>query len=110
MPPDYAFRPSADQKAGRAVHHPVIVVGAGPVGLALAVDLKLRGITPLVLEARTAASVGSRAICYAKRSLEILARLGVGQRMLDKGGAWSRLEDGVPGAYEGVRCRNCNNR
>jgi 3-(3-hydroxy-phenyl)propionate hydroxylase len=90
MPPDYAFRPSADQKAGRAVHHPVIVVGAGPVGLALAVDLKLRGITPLVLEARTAASVGSRAICYAKRSLEILARLGVGQRMLDKGVTWQQ--------------------
>ena len=90
MPPDYSFRPSADQAAGRAVHHPVVVVGAGPVGLSLAVDLKLRGLDPLVLEGRTAPSVGSRAICYAKRSLEILARLGVGQRMLDKGVTWQR--------------------
>jgi 3-(3-hydroxy-phenyl)propionate hydroxylase len=90
MPPDYAFGVSPELTAGRVVHHPVIVVGGGPVGLSLALDLALRGFRPLVLEARTAASAGSRAICYAKRSLEILARLGVGQRMLDKGVTWQR--------------------
>ena len=66
----------------------VIIVGAGPVGLSLAIDLKLRGIPVVLLEARTGASVGSRAICYAKRSLEILDRLGVGQQMLEKGVTW----------------------
>ena len=84
----YGFRASSDQQAGRTAHHPVIIVGAGPVGLALAIDLELRGIPVVLLEARTDAGTGSRAICYAKRSLEILDRLGVGQRMLDKGVTW----------------------
>jgi 3-(3-hydroxy-phenyl)propionate hydroxylase len=83
-----AFRASPDRQAGRSAHHPVIIVGAGPVGLSLAIDLELRGIPVVVLEGRTGAATGSRAICYAKRSLEILDRLGVGQRMLDKGVTW----------------------
>jgi 3-(3-hydroxy-phenyl)propionate hydroxylase len=88
MGAQYAFRASPDQQAGRAVHHRVIIVGAGPVGLSLALDLWSRGIEAVVLEAGTSVSTGSRAICYAKRSLEILDRLGVGQRMLDKGVTW----------------------
>ncbi|MCE3250383.1 MAG: FAD-dependent oxidoreductase [Geminicoccaceae bacterium] len=85
---EYPFRASPDQQAGGAAHHPVVVVGAGPVGLAVAIDLRLRGIAAVLLEAGTAVSTGSRAICYAKRSLEILDRLGIGQRMLDKGVTW----------------------
>ena len=90
MGAQYAFRASPDQQAGRAVHHRVIIVGAGPVGLSLALDLWSRGIEAVVLEAGTAVGTGSRAICYAKCSLEILDRLGVGQRMLDKGVRWQR--------------------
>lgn len=90
MTAQYAFRPSPDQAAGRTVHHPVVVVGAGPVGLSLAIDLALRGVKVVLLEAGTSLSAGSRAICYAKRSLEILDRLGVGQRMLDKGVTWQQ--------------------
>ncbi len=80
-------------RRGGAEHWPVVIVGAGPVGLSLAIDLKLRGIDTVLLEAESkspdsAASFGSRAICYAKRSLEILDRLGVGQKMLDKGVTW----------------------
>jgi 3-(3-hydroxy-phenyl)propionate hydroxylase len=71
-------------------HHPVVIVGAGPVGLSLAIDLALRGVQSVVLEAEISLRAGSRAICYAKRSLEILDRLGVGQRMLDKGVTWQR--------------------
>jgi 3-(3-hydroxy-phenyl)propionate hydroxylase len=84
----HAFRASPDPTAGRTAQHPVIIVGAGPVGLSLAIDLELRGVPVVVLEARTGEGTGSRAICYAKRSLEILDRLGVGQRMLDKGVTW----------------------
>ncbi|MDH3772043.1 MAG: FAD-dependent oxidoreductase, partial [Nitrospirota bacterium] len=90
MTAQYAFRPSPDQAAGHTVHHPVVVVGAGPVGLSLAIDLALRGVKVVLLEAGTSLSAGSRAICYAKRSLEILDRLSVGQRMLDKGVTWQQ--------------------
>ena len=34
-------------------------------------------------------STGSRAICFAKRTLEIFDRLGCGQRMVDKGVTWN---------------------
>ncbi len=67
---------------------PVAIVGAGPIGLAMAIDLALRGVRCVVLDDNNVVSVGSRAICWAKRTLEIFDRLGVGERMLDKGVTW----------------------
>ena len=68
--------------------HRVVIVGAGPIGLAMAVDLALQGIATVVLDDNNVVSVGSRAICWAKRSLEICDRLGIGDRMLAKGVTW----------------------
>lgn len=68
--------------------HPVVIVGAGPIGLALAIDLAQRGVAAIVLDDNNVVSVGSRAICWAKRTLEIFGRLGVGERMLEKGVTW----------------------
>ncbi len=68
--------------------HQVVIVGAGPIGLAMAVDLALRGIKSVILDDNNMVSVGSRAICWSKRTLEIFDRLGVGDRMLDKGVTW----------------------
>ena len=70
-------------------HHPVVVVGAGLVGLTLALDLALRGVRVVVLDDDDTVSTGSRAICMAKRSLEIFGRLGLGRRMLEKGVTWN---------------------
>ncbi|MDO6586748.1 FAD-dependent monooxygenase [Salipiger sp. 1_MG-2023] len=67
---------------------PVAIVGAGPIGLAMAVDLALHGVRSIVLDDNNVVSVGSRAICWAKRTLEIFDRLGVGERMLAKGVTW----------------------
>lgn len=68
--------------------HPVLIVGAGPVGLALAVDLAQAGVRAVVVDDNNVVSVGSRAICWAKRSLEILDRLGVGEACRNKGVTW----------------------
>ncbi len=68
--------------------HPVAIVGAGPIGLAMAIDLAQRGVKTVVLDDNNVVSVGSRAICWAKRTLEIFDRLGVGERMLEKGVTW----------------------
>ncbi|MEP3331824.1 FAD-dependent oxidoreductase [Sedimentitalea sp.] len=68
--------------------HAVAIVGAGPIGLAMAVDLAQRGIESVVLDDNNVVSVGSRAICWSKRTLEIFDRLGIGQRMLEKGVTW----------------------
>lgn len=86
--PRYPYRRCADQNATGALH-PVLVVGAGPVGLAAAIDLAQRGLRVVVLDDDDTVSVGSRAICYAKRSLDILDRLGLGQRIVDKGIGWN---------------------
>ncbi len=80
---------SADQDAQRPVRHRVIVVGAGPVGLSLAVDLARQGVQVVVLDDDDKLSTGSRAICFAKRTLEIWDRLGVGDRAVDKGVSWN---------------------
>ena len=74
---------------GDAARHPVIVVGAGPVGLATAIDLAQQGVPVVLLDDDNKLSAGSRAICFAKRTLEIFDRLQCGQRMVDKGVSWN---------------------
>ena len=59
---------------------------SAPAGyLATATILAQRGIKVVVLDDDNKLSPGSRAICFAKRTLEIFDRLGVGQPMVDKG-------------------------
>jgi 3-(3-hydroxy-phenyl)propionate hydroxylase len=72
----------------RLAHTPVLIVGAGPIGLAAAVDLALHGIKSIIIDDNNVVSVGSRAICWAKRTLEIFDRLGIGDRMVAKGITW----------------------
>ena len=78
-----------DQDVAEPVQHPVVIVGAGPVGLSLAIDLAQRGQPVVVLDNDCKLSTGSRAICFSKRTLEIWDRLGVGQPMVDKGVSWN---------------------
>ena len=86
----FGYRRHADQdRAGvNMAGHPVVVVGAGPVGLSLAIDLAQRGQRVVLLDDADRIGEGSRAICFSKRSLEVWDRLGVGQRMVDKGVIW----------------------
>ena len=83
-----ADRRSSDLDSG-AAHHPLVIVGAGPVGLVLALDLALKGRRSVVLDRRTGLSEGSRAICWAKRTLEIMGRLGLADRLIARGVTWS---------------------
>jgi len=85
----FDYRRSPDQDAATPVRRPVIVVGAGPVGLATAIDLAQQDVPVVVLDDDCALSVGSRAICFAKRTLEILDRLGCGDRAVEKGVSWN---------------------
>jgi 3-(3-hydroxy-phenyl)propionate hydroxylase len=66
----------------------VVVVGAGLVGLTLALDLARQGVAVTVLDEDDTVSIGSRAICFAKRTLEIYGRLGLGAKLLGKGVTW----------------------
>ncbi len=66
----------------------VAIIGAGPIGLAAAIDLAQHNIPVVLLSDNNAVSTGSRAICWAKRTLDIYDRLGVGERMVGKGVTW----------------------
>ena len=86
--PRYAAQPLPTGSDATATRHPVVIVGAGPVGLSAALDCARRGLRVLLLDDNDTVSVGSRALCYAKRTLEIWDRLGVAGRMIDKGIQW----------------------
>ena len=87
--PLYPYARHPDQDAAAPVRHPVVIVGAGPVGLAAAIDLAQRDIPVLVLDENDRVSFGSRAICFAKRTLEILDRLGCGEPNVATGVTWN---------------------
>src|ERR1700761_7619984 len=84
----YSRSPDQNRPDGDAAHHAVVVVGAGPVGLSLAIDLAQRGQKVVLLDDADRIGDGSRAICFSKRSLELWDRLGVGERVVEKGVVW----------------------
>ena len=85
----FVYHRHADQARAIPAFHPVVIIGAGPVGLTLAIDLKLRGIDCVLLDDQDRIGEGSRAICFAKRTLEIWDRLGCAAPMLEKGVRWN---------------------
>jgi 3-(3-hydroxy-phenyl)propionate hydroxylase len=87
--PTFPYRGPADLMQGAPQRKPLVVIGAGPVGLAAAIDARLQGLDVLLFDEEDSVSFGSRAVCYAKRALEILDRLGVGDPIVDKGVSWN---------------------
>jgi 3-(3-hydroxy-phenyl)propionate hydroxylase len=84
----YDYRRSPDQEARQTVRRPVVVVGAGPVGLAASIDLAQRGVPVVLIDDADRIGEGSRGICWAKRTLEICDRLGVGEALVAQGVTW----------------------
>jgi len=66
----------------------VVIAGAGPIGLTLAIDLAQRGVACVVLEQSDRLSDGSRALCWSRRTLDIFNRIGVAEAMIDTGAQW----------------------
>ncbi|HSV79369.1 MAG TPA: FAD-dependent oxidoreductase [Ramlibacter sp.] len=90
--PEYPFVPPPDLNAGVPRRYPVVIVGAGLAGLTLAADLSLRGVSCVVLDEDNTVGVrgaSSRGIVYVQRTLEIMQRLGIFERIRAKGVTWS---------------------
>ncbi|MDB5821075.1 MAG: FAD-binding monooxygenase [Rhizobacter sp.] len=90
--PSFEFVAPPDIGRAGAKRYPVVIVGAGPAGLTLACDLAQRGIRAVLLDEDDTVGVrgaSSRGICYAQKSLEIFDRLGIAERIVDKGVTWS---------------------
>ena len=66
----------------------VVIVGSGPAGMVTALELARHGVASVVLSAELQFSQGSRAICFTRRSMEILQQVGVADRMTAGGLPW----------------------
>lgn len=85
----FPFRRPAELDAAGDVH-PVIIAGAGPVGLVAAIALAQQGIASVVLDRKQTVNDGSRAICVSRHSFETLQQLGVVSPFLAKALGWRR--------------------
>ncbi|CAN5735019.1 hypothetical protein BH24BAC1_BH24BAC1_23280 [soil metagenome] len=66
-------------------HHPLLLIGAGPVGLTLALQLTRRGIPVRIVEKEEERPALSKAIGINPRTLELLEESGVTARILAEG-------------------------
>lgn len=102
--PRWPFVPPPELGAAGRRRHPVVIAGGGLAGLTLALDLALRGVRAVLLDEDDTIGVrgaASRGICYAQKSLEIMERLGIGERIRAKAVTWSvgRTFDGDDEVY-----------
>ena len=93
MPSD---RPVTDDDADRddtaEADVDVLVVGAGPTGLALAAGLTAFGVRPRVVDRLPDRVHESRALAVQPRTLEVLAGLGVADTLVARGNRGVRLQ------------------
>ena len=66
----------------------VLIAGAGPVGLTLALDLQRRGVSHRLVDAAEHGFEGSRAKGVQPRTQEVLEDLGVLEALARRGGAY----------------------
>ena len=87
---DYPIFPVGDapERDGKAAAHPVVIVGAGPIGMTAALALARHGVKSVLLDRKDTFNDGSRAICIARPSMHILERIGAVAPFLAKSLGW----------------------
>jgi 3-(3-hydroxy-phenyl)propionate hydroxylase len=68
--------------------HPVVIVGAGPIGMTAALVLAHYGVRSVLLDRKDTFNDGSRAICIARPSMHILERIGAVAPFVEKALGW----------------------
>jgi 3-(3-hydroxy-phenyl)propionate hydroxylase len=89
--PTFPYRRPAELD-GKRQRHEVAIVGGGLTGLTATCDLASRGIPVVMLDEDDTVGVrgaSSRGIVYAQKTLEIFDRLGIYERIAEKGVTWS---------------------
>ncbi len=68
--------------------HPVLIVGAGPIGMTAALVLARYGVRSVLIDRKDTFNDGSRAICIARPSMHILERIGAVAPFVEKALGW----------------------
>src|SRR5215831_13237762 len=63
----------------------VLIVGAGPVGLALANDLRRRGIRFRIIDSAEHSAQKTKAVGIQARTLELFNKMGVAHTVIERG-------------------------
>ena len=63
----------------------ILIVGAGPVGLAAAIEIKRRGGNPRIIDSDSAANPNSRALVVNPRTLDLLGPSGAADKLVAAG-------------------------
>ena len=90
--PEYPFVRPPELVHNKTLRHAVVIVGGGITGLTLACALANLGIKAVLLDEDNTVGVkgaSSRGICYTQKSLEIFHKLGIFDRIANKGIQWS---------------------
>src|SRR5262245_31700094 len=72
-------------KRGRRIETEILIVGAGPVGLALALDLAWRGVNVTIAELRAGQPPSVKCNQISARSMEFFRRLGIASKLREVG-------------------------
>ncbi len=81
-------QPWLASQQGAQTRQQVVIVGSGPAGMVLALELARHGVPSVLLTSELQVSQGSRAIVFTRRSMEILQQVGVADRMTQNGLPW----------------------
>src|SRR5436190_8622040 len=73
---------------GATARHPVLIVGAGPIGMTAALVLARYGTRSVLIDRKDTFNDGSRAICIARPSMHILERIGAVAPFVQKALGW----------------------
>ncbi len=80
--------PRVPELDGATTRHPVLIVGAGPIGMTAALVLARYGVRSVLIDRKNTFNDGSRAICIARPSMHILERIGAVAPFLEKALGW----------------------
>jgi 3-(3-hydroxy-phenyl)propionate hydroxylase len=86
----FTYPTFAPQRVETGTRTPVAIVGAGPIGMTAALTLACYGIRSVLLDNKTTFNDGSRAICIARPSMQILQQIGAVEPFLAKALGWTR--------------------
>ena len=80
--------PTTAEITARGLKAPVVIVGAGPIGMTAALTLAQYGIRSVLLDRKPTFNDGSRATCVSRSSMQILQQIGAVAPYLEHALGW----------------------